>query len=464
MISGFHLIQNTRNTRNTPPSIHGFNLIQNSQSHPQSELQSPLHTYQVRTTSIEEEEEDNEYQDNDKDYQDNEYQDNDKDYPTITYTSTNSSNPNNYITVTYANEVYLTIITARLTYQTISGMSSYITVDALSAQYLTIADASANYIPIGGLVNYLTIADASNNYLARTGSSVTSDATKTTFSNNLSVNGTFQVQDIYISGNGNGIGITNSPSTTIGSGTVVIGTNISNTNIVDSVIIGSTATGSNSSVAIGASSSAAGSSVAVGATSSAAGSSSIAIGANSSAIWNNSVAIGYGSTATEANQIMLGTANETVYCPGQLSLSSNITLHSQTIPIEGQLGYTLLFYLYDNAPITSDPTTYASSSPSNIGIGTWLITGVVTVQSSITSGSETATFTISTSNAASSHNPYQLIVSQTFNPSYTTSSFNYSNVIYNDTSQLWYILISTSSTSTISTLTTNAYINATRIA
>ena len=362
-------------------------------------------------------------------------------------------NPNQYVTLEYGNHTYIKITSAELLYQPLTSMYNYVKIDdAILLEYLTIENALQTYALQS---TYVSIVDASANYLARTGESVTSDAEITTF-NQLIVNEIFKVQNIYILGNGssNGIGITNN-SPLIGSGTVVIGNNISNTNIVDSVIIGSNATGSNTSVIIGYNAETNENSVAIGATSLAIGSNSVAIGANSSAIWNNSVAIGNGSTATEENQIMLGTIEQTVYCPGQLSLSSNITLNSQTISGPGQLGYTIsatINYFNDTLINTTSFATF------NLPLGVWYITGSVNLDTTGTSSYILLTYGLDVDGSK-----YGYMLS----PSSNTVGFNYNNIITNTLStQSYNLMLTNIDTSSSDTFTANvaSYLIATRIA
>ena len=74
--------------------------------------------------------------------------------------------------------------------------------------------------------------------------------------------------------------------------------------------------------------------------------------------WNYSTAVGYNSQITASNQIVLGTINETVYIPGNLNVSGNLTL-----------GYnynnlSLFFYANDSATLNSfQLPTPTSSSP-----------------------------------------------------------------------------------------------------
>ena len=134
MISGFNLIQNSINTQSTTQSSHGFQFIQNSQTQtPQQQLlQSMPNSISRITTSYpieEQEEQEEEY--NECNYNSREV--------TPNYASTNSNNPNNYITLPFANATYLTIITAKLTYQPISGMYNYLTVVNASNIYLSMS-------------------------------------------------------------------------------------------------------------------------------------------------------------------------------------------------------------------------------------------------------------------------------------------------------------------------------------
>jgi len=569
MISGFNLIQNSISSSQpaTTPQrqpIHGFQFIQNSiqgqseeqeqeqqyrqflQSMPNSYPNSYSKSYPSEQYQYPDQEE---YEDQDQD------QDQDKCMTTPKYASTNSNNPNNYITLNFANDTYLTIITAKLTYQTIAGMSAYVSKSYASNTYLSIEDASNIYIPIDDVSGtYLTIIDASNtyltisnanakyltqtdasntylyntlasqtyltlieastyvsqpyantNYLSRAAGTHTSDATSTSFTGKISVQGATFSCDV----SNNKLGINTSITTDtsqIGNGTVTVGSSTTNNNATNAVIVGSYVSGSNNSVAIGKSCgstsitqsdnvtigigaySNASNCVTIGSHAISNANNCVVIGANAltDASANNSVAIGYNSHATLPYQIVLGASYETVYFSGNppsgttpntcLVLSSNVTLNTltSTPPISGQLGYTttLTILLSNNITIstTPTPTIYATL---NLGVGTWLITGVITVISQLSqliSGTDNGIFTISMNTVTSSHNTQQLIVYQNFAVNgtaiYTTSSFNYSNVIYNTNStQVWYILISVAQNSTaINTSNTGAYINATRIA
>jgi hypothetical protein len=522
MISGFNLIQNSISSSqptNTQTSvqpqqpIHGFQFIQNSihsqqpEQQRQQQRQQLLHsipnsnsipnsriTYPSYRSYLIEEQDEQEEQEEQNEYP---YRYIDDEFDTSpNYASTNSNNPNNYITLTFANATYLTIITAKLTYQPLSGMYKYLTVVDASNIYLRIVDASNTYLQIVDASNtYLQIVDASNTYLSRLAGNQTSVATSTSFSGKISVQGATFCCD---TGGDSKLGISLSISDTsqIGSGTVVVGgSGMTNCSASNAVIVGTNAKGSNNSVAIGNNcGSTQADNVTIGFNASSNASNCVTIGVQASSNANNcvalgafaktddsatqSVAIGYNSQATLANQIMLGTSAETVYCPGNpisgstlntcLVLSSNVTLNNltSTPPTTGQLGYTSVFTI-SNTPTTisntpTTTTTYATINP--LGVGTWLITGVVTVTSTSTLNS---IFTISMNTDTASHNSKQLIVNQNFlYPDYLTTSFNYSNVIYNTTSQAWYILISVDAGSSTSTYTssTGAYMNATRIA
>ena len=522
MISGFNLIQNSisssqpTNTQTSmqqsQQSIHGFQFIQNSihsqqpeqQRQQQQQQQQLLHsipnsnsipnsriTYpSYRSYLIEEQEE----QDECEEQEEYPYRYTDDECDTSpNYASTNSNNPNNYITLTFANATYLTIITAKLTYQPLCGMYKYLTVVDASNIYLRIVDASNTYLQIVDASNtYLQIVDASNAYLSRLAGDQTSVATSTSFSGKISVQGATFCCDT--TGDSKlGISLSISDTSQIGSGTVVVGgSGMTNCSASNAVIVGTNAKGSNNSVAIGnncgstqadnvtiglSASSNASNCVTIGQQAISNANNCVALGAfaKTDALATQSVAIGYNSQATLANQIMLGTSAETVYCPGNpisgstlntcLVLSSNVTLNNltSTPPTTGQLGYTSVFTI-SNTPttISNTPTTtiYATLNP--LGVGTWLITGVVTVTSTSTLNS---IFTISMNTDTTSHNSKQLIVYQSFlYPDYLTTSFNYSNVIYNTTSQAWYILISVDAGSSALTSSTGAYMNATRIA
>jgi len=402
---------------------------------------------------------------------------------------------NNYLQITDASTNYLKIIDASTNYLKITDASNnYLKIIDASNTYLQIMDASNNYLQIiDASTNYLKIIDASNNYLSRTGNP-TSAATLTTFNGKISVLNATICADVL----NNKLGISTSITdvSQIGIGTVVVGSTTSNNAATNAVIVGTQIYGSNNSVAIGnlcgstqqatqtnnisigrLAYSNASNCVTIGSGATNYANNCVAIGANALTTGSATqcVAIGYNCQATLPNQIVLGTSTETVYCPGNpasgtttpntcLVLSSNVTLNSQTVaPTTGQLGYTMNATLATSGLIAVTPTT-TTYAPITLNVGTWLITGVVNVTSTLTINS---IFTISM-NTSTTHNSKQLIVYQSFlSPSYLTTSFNYSNIIYNTTnSQTWNILISVDAnpSSSISTSSTGAYINATRIA
>ena len=405
---------------------------------------------------------------------------------------------NTYLEIIDASNTYLSLVDASTTYLSlIDASNTYLSLIDASNTYLEIIDASNTYLRIIDASNtYLQLIDASTNYLSRIGNP-TSIATSTTFDGKIVVQGVTFSADV---GN-NKLAISNSipNASSVGSGTVAVGSNLYNFSATNSVIIGSSSNGSANSVTIGYTAGATNNTntftdnvtigkgaktnanncvtVGQGATSSA--NNCVTIGAGAITDVSQCVAIGYLSHATIPNQIIFGTSGETIYYPGNpgggatpntcLVLSSNVTLNTllNTPPTIGQLGYTRPFTLSLPTSISSTvsppPTTYADIS---LNVGTWLITGVVTVESDTTDNS--SVFTISTkTNNTTIHNTKKLIVHQTFIFPYLTTSFNYSNIIYNTTNfQSHYILISVENTPaiTISTLPTHAYMNATRIA
>ena len=383
---------------------------------------------------------------------------------------------NTYLSLVDASNTYLSLIDASNTYLQITDASNtYLRIVDASNTYLRIIDASNTYLQLIDASNtYLQIIDASNNYLSRI-DVATSNATSTTFTNNIFVEGV----NIKSNLNNDGIVISNYNSINtdsmylginnffqsgnMGLRTLMLGNNSSGFTD-NSLAIGSSDTSYNTtsnsgqdSLTIGYNSKGVGvgihqNQVLIGANSTNSGLHSIILGSNSSTALTTSCVIGYGTSATIPNQIIIGTSGETIYCPGNpsggatpntcLVLSSNVTLNTITVaPTSGQLGcqVTATINSLSFNPKLLLPQDFATFT--SLPLGVWYITGSINLTRLTDIVLDSILLKYSLSIESSTHNPDQYGFYLNYSNETNKIGFNYTNVIINNTSSKPYYLI-----------------------
>ena len=116
-------------------------------------------------------------------------------------------------------------------------------------------------------------------------------------------------------------------------------------------------------------------------------SSSIAIGYNSVTTGTNSVALGCGAISTANNQIVFGTANETVYIPGQTVFNGNVTIFSPQNQSSMAIGNTSTTGAWGNSIAIGVSSTVNSNV--HVGIFQPQVTNVLNSWSDIAFGTPT---------------------------------------------------------------------------